>query len=369
MRARKRLPLLLLSAALLLSAGCASGRSYAPGQVQILETDGLGKKTTYRLQEMVPTEVSRTATLTVNESWQLIRSVRTGSAECRLERICVTKGQEVQAGDPVAILRGTGSTADTELKKLELSAFASGQAEMLAWYSSQIAAAEALPEETEAQQRRRSLQLEYARLEYRKYQLQSDYTLKTMRDQVAELEAAAGEIVLTAPVSGSIHNLSSRYAEGDLLPPGTELCTVYGSEGLRFYGSSGSGTFVYGREVEISVQKGGRRISFPGRVVSSPEVLNELYPTNVILLEVDATEQDLPSNAGEASVTYTVLSDVFAVPKTSISTRDGISCVEVLIGDTVCTRNVVRGPAAGSLVSILHGLSQGDQVVVSSYNS
>jgi hypothetical protein len=43
--------------------------------------------------------------------------------------------------------------------------------------------------------------------------------------------------------------------------------------------------------------------------------------------------------------------------------------VDLLIGDTVCTRNVVRGPGTNSWVTILEGLREGDQVVVSSYRS
>ena len=43
--------------------------------------------------------------------------------------------------------------------------------------------------------------------------------------------------------------------------------------------------------------------------------------------------------------------------------------VDLLIGDTVCSRNVVRGPGTNGLVAILSGLREGDQVVVSSYRS
>ncbi len=368
MRARK-LILLLLVLALALSAGCASGSTAAGGEVLIRDTVGLGKTTTYRLQAIGPTEIAHTGSLTVSESWQLIKPVRSGDSEARLKEICVSRGQQVEAGDPVFILQGLGSAADIELKKLEINAFESRSSEMLAWYESQIEAAEGLPSGTEAQRAKRDLQLEYARLEYEKYQNQSEYTLFSMRAQLQELEAAAGEIVLTAPVSGSIHNLSSRYAPGDLVPAGTELCSVYGSEGLRFFGSSSTGSFVYGREVSISMGKGGRSMTVTGRVVSSPEVISSAFPGSSILLEVDATEEELTAAEGNASVSYTILSGVYAVPKNCIKTRDGISCVDLLIGDTVCTRNVVRGPGTNSMVSILNGLQEGDQVVVSSYRS
>ena len=295
--------------------------------------------------------------------------MRSGKADARLKEICVTRGQTVQAGDPVFILQGLGSAADIELKKLEINAFESRSSEMLVWYEDQIAAAEAMPQGTETQRARRELQLEYARLEYRKYQLQSEYTLSSMNEQLRALEEAAGEIVLSAPISGSIHSLTSRYAPGDTVPAGTELCSVYGSEGLRFYGTSNTGYFVYGREISIRMGKGGRSMTVTGRVVSSPEVLTSQFPGNVILMEVNAAEEELTASDGDASVSFTILRDVWAVPKSCLRTRDGVSCVDLLIGDTVCTRNVVRGPGAGSMVSILNGLREGDQVVVSSYRS
>ncbi len=369
MRARKVFLPLLLAFGLLLGCSCAAETAAPAKEALIRNTAGLGKTTTYRLQEIAPAEISHTGTLTVSESWQLIKSVRSGPEEYRLKEICVSRGQQVEAGDPIAILQGLGSAADIELKKLEIDSYQARSSEMLAMYEAQIAAAEALPSGTSSQRSRKELQLEYAQLEYRKYELQSAYTLSTMETQLAALEAAAGEITVTAPVSGSIHSLTSRYAPGDLLPANTELCAVYGSEGLRFYGSSGTGAFVYGREVSISMGKGGRSMTIVGRVVSSPEVVSGIFPGSVILMEVDASEEELSASEGNATVTYTILSDVYAVPKSCIRTRDGVSCVDLLIGDTVCTRNVTRGPGGGGMVAILNGLQEGDQVVVSSYRS
>lgn len=367
MRARNRLRPLLLAAALLLTGGCARGESAQRGEALIRETAGLGKKTTYHLAEAVPAELSRTANLTVSESWQLIRPILSGNEEYRLETICVERGQQVEAGEPIAVLQGLGSAADIELKRLEIDAFASGRREMLTWYEEQIRNAEALPAGTEREAAERALRMEYAQLEYDKYALQADYTLSVMNRQLEELEAAAGEVVLTAPVAGTVRVLTTRYAEGDLLPANTELCRIYGSEGLRMYGSS-SGSFVYGREVTFSMRSGKRTAVFTGRVVSSPEVSGDSF-SNTVLFEIDAEDAELFASEAEATVSYAVLSDVFTVPKSCVKNRGGIACVDLLIGDTVCTRNVVRGPSAGQTVAILHGLQAGDQVIVSSYNS
>ena len=54
MLVRKLVLPLLLALVLLLSAGCASGDTAAQGEVLIRNTAGLGKTTTYRLQEIAP---------------------------------------------------------------------------------------------------------------------------------------------------------------------------------------------------------------------------------------------------------------------------------------------------------------------------
>ena len=127
MRVRKLLLIPLLAGLLLSAAGCASAGEAERGEARIIKTNGLGKITTYRLQEMEPAELSRTAELTVAVSWQMERTVRTEGAETRIKTICVKRGQHVEAGDPIYILQGLGSQADVELKQLEISAFESGR--------------------------------------------------------------------------------------------------------------------------------------------------------------------------------------------------------------------------------------------------
>ena len=369
MRVRKKLGL-LLSGALLLTAltGCGTSAGTNAGEAQIRDTAAPGKSTTYNLQVIAPTDVSRTASLSMSSSCQQVKTIRTGSAEYRLKELCVGRNQHVEAGETVAILQGMGSAADVELKRLEIEAYESGKQETLAWYQSAIDAAEALPQDTERQRTARSLQIEYAQLEYEKYALQADYTLRAMEDQLASLQAAAGEVELKSPVTGSVRSLLLRYEEGDVLPAGTEICRVYGDDGLVLYGLSSSSAFVYGREVSFRYGKSKNQQTVTGRVVSSPEVVSTPY-YNTVLVELDVPADRFPEGDGSAETTFTLLKDVYAVPKIAITNRDGKSYVDVLIGDAVRTRSVVRGPMAGSTVAILHGLHEGDQVVVSSYNS
>ena len=371
MRVRKRLGTVLLGAALLLSlGGCGeSGTATGKGVAEIRDTSQFGKTTTYNLQVIEPTQMDRTANLSLSPSCQLIKSVKSGNTEYRLKEFCVSRNDHVEAGQVIAVLQGLGSPADVELKRLEIEAYESNTAEMLAYYEGGIRAAEAMPQNTESQRTARALNIEYAKLEYEKYQLQSDYTLKGMQAQLASLEAAAGEVEICAPVTGAVKSIASKFSAGDPVPAGTELCRVYADTGMCFSGMSSNSAFVYGRELTLRVTKGKKESLYTGRVVSSPEVQAAGSFSSLILVELDGDPDKQPESEGTGEVTYTILADVYAVPKNAVTNRDGVSYVDVLVGDAVRTRAVQRGPTGGSMICILHGLHEGDQVVVSSYNS
>ena len=106
--------------------------------------------------------------------------------------------------------------------------------------------------------------------------------------------------------------------------------------------------------MSILLSKGSKSQTVSGRVVSSPEVNPGGYPGNVILIELQ-DPGELLGTGGEAKVSYTLLTEVFTVPSGALKTRDGVSYVELLEGDAVRTRNVVRGPAAGGYVAVLQG--------------
>ena len=370
MRVHKRMGILLLSGILLAAlTGCGeSGASAGKGTPEIWDTTQFGKKTTYNLQVVAPVQMERTANLTLAPSCQLIKSVSSGNAEYKLKEFRVSRNEHVEKGQVVAVLQGLGSPADVELKRLEIEAYESNTAEMLAYYESAIEAAKAMPQATESQQTIRYLNVEYAQLEYDKYKLQSDYTLSGMQAQLASLEAAAGEVEITSPVAGTVKSVVAKLSPGDPVPAGTELCRVYADTGMCYSGMSSNAAFVYGRELKLRVTKGKKETYYTGRVVSSPEVQTGAY-NNMILVELDGDRDQQPESEGTGEVTYTAMADVYAVPKNAVTNRDGVSYVEVLVGDSVRTRAVERGPIGGNMVCILHGLHEGDQVVVSSYNS
>ena len=76
MRARKLLLPLLLAFGLLLGCSCAAETAAPAKEALIRNTAGLGKTTTYRLQEIAPAEISHTGTLTVSGCFGSLSRVR-----------------------------------------------------------------------------------------------------------------------------------------------------------------------------------------------------------------------------------------------------------------------------------------------------
>ncbi len=367
MRAIKRVLALCLAAGLLMSSGCSDITSSGEERVPDLAQTSVEKKTTYRLHTVVPQELGREMEIKMSPGHYLVKSVRT-DAEYQLKEMCVERGQKVKAGDIIAILQGQGSAVDAEQKRLELNAYAAGAEEMKSHYAELLNAAKAMPADTAAERELRDLRVTYAQAEYDLYVLQSSHTIEAMEAAVLALEKAAGEAYLYAPVDGSVRSLSSKYKPGDVIPVGEEVCLIYATGSQRIFGLSGSGAFVYGREVQVTMGRGDNVRSYTGRVVSSPEVQPALYAGTEIYVELDEVLEGRNSE-GKAIVSYTLLDGVYAVPNNAINSTEGIARVDILDGENVRTRTIVRGPAIGGMVTVLQGLKEGDQVVVSSYNS
>lgn len=366
MRAIKSIFVLCLAIGMLLTAGCSDTASTSNLGTPDLLKENLEKETTYRLHIAQPQTVNREMELSANPAYLLQKSVRT-DAEYQLVELCVERNDSLKKGDVIAVLHGLGSLMDIEQKRLERNAYAASAAETEAYYETLLKNAEALPANTESEIAIRNLKITYAQAELDLYILQTNQALKSMDDAIASLEAAAGETYIYAPVDGSVRT-TTNYKDGDIIPAGTELCVINEANSQRIYGLSSNGAYVYGREVEVSLGRSENKKTYTGRIVSSPEVQGSEYYSTDIYISIDekiATR----STDGRAALSFTVLENVIAVPSNAITILDGRATVQILDGDSVSTRSVVRGPIVGNVVTVLQGLKEGDQIVVSSYNS
>ena len=360
----------LLSLALLLAAGCAAKPSETVDMSTRLADSGIAeKKTTYQTVTVEKQNMYRTLNITGDVTYRLVRPVRTGSSQLVLKEILVSRNQGVKEGDPVAVLQGIGSASDIRQKELELTALQANMEERLAWYEEQIESIRDQAAYTKVRREIREKQAESMETDRDLYALQTEARLKTMAASLEEMKAAAGEIILYAPLDGFVRSVNSRYKAGDILPAGTELCSINGTDSILLMGTSSSGCYVYGRELSVTVGRGDKARQVTGTIVSSPEVVPYRYRGSNIFVRVDPSALTGKNTQSSMEVSCLILRDALVIPKNALTSEEGVSYVTILEGDTPKKRPVLRGPAIGTEVAILQGIQEGDQVVVSSYNT
>lgn len=361
---------LLLSLTLLLAAGCAGKQVETVDMSTRLADSGIAeKKTTYQTVTVEKQDMYRSLNITGDVTYRLVRPVRTGNTQLVLKEILVSRNQQVREGDPVVVLQGIGSASDIRQKELEIEALRANMEERLAWYAEQIEKIRDQAAYTKVRREIRDKQAESMEIDRDLYALQTESRLKTMEAGLEEMKAAAGEIVLYAPLDGFIRSVNSRYKTGDVIPAGTELCSINGTDSILLMGSSTSGCYVYGRELSVTVGRGDRARQVTGTVVSSPEVVPYRYRGSNIFVRVDPSVLTGKSTQSSMEVNCLIMRDALVIPKNAMTSEEGIYYVTILEGDTPKKRPVLRGPATGTMVVILQGIKEGDQVVVSSYNT
>lgn len=368
MRATKRIAL-MLSLLLFLLSGCAAQSAETERKEAELASAAVReRKTNYDVQVMELTPFEHTATLTLEPSYKLIRAVKSGSTELDMVQILVSRNSVVKAGDTIAVLKGRGSLSDVAQKELEISAQRAGMEEQLELYRSRIEAEEEKPAYTAAAKQLRELRIQSVETERELYRLSAERQLAYQEEALEALRAAVSEVEIKAPISGKIRSITSRYKEGDVVPAGTELCSIYGEGSLLLVGTSGSGHFVYGKTVTVNIGKGEKQQTFTGKVVSSPELLPEITYGGQIFIRLDGELTDNKAAQCSAEVTKRLMDGAMVLPRSAVNSEDGKCFVQILDGESPKTRCVVRGPIVGSQTVILQGLNQGDSVVLRYYN-
>lgn len=366
MRAIKLTALVLC---LLLLVGCGAAGA-APEQTDAEPSLSAirERKTNYDVQVMEYTSFEHTATLTLEPSYRLVQSVKTGGSEMDMVKIVAERNSFVKAGDTIAVLQGRGSLSDVAQKELEINSLKARIEEQTQAYEDMIEAENDKAAYTSRAKQLKALRIESLETDLELYRLSSERQLTYQEDQLAELKAAASEIEIKTPISGKVRSVTSRYKPGDTVPAGTELCTIYGEGSLVLVGTSGSGSFVYGRKVTVSIGKGEKQQTYTGRVVSSPELLPSKNYSSQIFISIDGELSDNKANQCSAEVTRHLMDEAFVLPRGAINSEDGKTYVQILEGDSPKTRCVVRGTVIGQQAVILQGVNEGDSVVLRYYN-
>jgi HlyD family secretion protein len=346
-----------------------------------------------------------TSTLTTNGrveplEWQSVRAETAGV----VERVPVSGGARVRAGDTLAVLSAGGLQADlraaevriaearAELARLERGGSATELAEIQnslerARNEREIAQREhdslsrllakqaATKTEVDAAQARlRAAELEIAALDRRKEALRASGDAPSAQARLREAEASAeaarvriGNTVVRSPLAGSVYELAAR--PGAYLNVGDLVANVGRLDMARVR--------VYVDEPELGRVEVGQPVTItwdalPGKTWSGlverrPAAIQELGTRHVgeVTCSIDNSGRELmPGTNVNAEIQTSVIPGALTIPKEAVRRDARGTGVYALQGSTVEWRSITLGASSVTRVQAATGLKEGDSVAL-----
>jgi hypothetical protein len=89
---------------------------------------------------------------------------------------------------------------------------------------------------------------------------------------------------------------------------------------------------------------------------------------NGIYVAVNPADLKYGADHANMKVEYLMMKDALLVEKSAMETDDGLTFVMLLDGSTLKKRYIVRGPGSGLMQTVIQGLNEGDELILSSFN-
>ncbi|OGG04895.1 hypothetical protein A2Z33_06370 [Candidatus Gottesmanbacteria bacterium RBG_16_52_11] len=224
--------------------------------------------------------------------------------------------------------------------------------------------------------------------------LAAEATYKNQQGKIAQAQAAlsgawlafqAASTVVTAPMSGTVTNIT--YTPGMTIAgsgsSGTGTSTTTSTNRVAVITSAGLplASFTVS-EIDVPDIKPGQKVtltldavsgkSFTGKVMTVDRIgsVSSGVTTYPVVVSFDTTAEDiLPNMAATANIILDSKTDVLKIPSSAISGEGDQKTVRVKKGNNISTVSVVTGLSSDTDTEIIEGLSEGDEVVVSTQTS
>ena len=342
-----------LALALLLT-GCGRMQSAGSENIYTPPAETGVKTANYHTMELAPADVTKVSSLNVDPVYDVSVAVKTQEPLIFGEYL-VSRGDRVQAGDPLARFSRNASQADAEEARLALQ-------RAQETYDADVARLEAACAASQGTAQA------LARLDLEEYQLQGDQRLAELTRALEDARARLEDVYYYAPFDAVVREQTS-YSPGAKLPAGSGLVTLCKTDSLVLTATSNTDFFQYNMPVTVEYGKVNSRKTVTGRVVATDRVLTDQPAMAAVYIALDdrtltAEELEKPT----AYVTTVQLKQAMVVPKSAVETENGESYVNILQGDTVQPRYITKGITGGSVgefqVQVLAGLEYGQLIVL-----
>ena len=359
------------------AALCMVFALFAAGCSQKQETSGDFKegfltpeKTNYKTVKVQMSGYERVRTGTANAIFPLQFELRWEEDGTYYQEVAVTVGQAVKEGDPLVYFRREEDRIALETLKLQLKRKQESCAAEDARRLAAIAAAQE-NRNTLQEQGATAYELEKARLngeklqvEYEQFLYTSGKELARLEEQLTEMEQAAQRNVLLAPHDGVIDSVA-KLQTGDKVARGQVLITMHATDKVLLKAERSSENLRYNTDVIIRIGNIDSPSIYTGKVIVAPNILPTGVSQDMTLIEVDQeiAEKDL-KKVIKYEGTVEALSNVLVVDQRAVQREAGKFYVRILDGDTVQKRYVAAVKVNAEKMWILDGLSEGQLLIV-----
>ncbi|WP_251209331.1 efflux RND transporter periplasmic adaptor subunit [Acetatifactor aquisgranensis] len=355
----------LATAALIAAAASLGGCGNSEQEEPLYREDFIApEQANYDTVQIETGDYIRTAAGSVRIYYPVTADLRWDESQARFREFLVRKGDEVKAGDALAVFDIEVSRADREELALTLARtienLETGTAERLTAMEEADKKLEGLGGH---ELRIEQLRIEKARAEYEQFVYQTEQEITRLRECLEEMDEEIADNTLVAPFNGVIDTIAA-CSEGDLVTKDMVIISMYSTDSYYLVAEDSLGRLRYNMEVTVETGRGSNLKTYQGKVVAAPSILPGSAPQGMALIEL---YEDVPPKELSGTLKYQYnaeeLRDVLLVDWSAVEAEKGKSYVYVLEDDMVQKRYVVPGLNNREKMWILDGLREGQTVI------
>ncbi len=277
--------------------------------------------------------------------------------------ILVEPGQQVKAGEVLAVFDIIASKADWEEVKLQQERARAKDEKGREARLSAIAQAEKSAEGlTDHALQIARLRIEKLETDYEQFVYESECQLAQLEERRKALEAERENHTLKAPFDGVIDTVAA-CTPGDRVAAGAVLITMHEPNHFLLFTEENVAELRYNMQVSVEGADKGKHIR--GRVVSAPNIFPAGMSAGQVLIALDgnAAADALGSSPGYVCRTED-LKNVLVTDRSAVKKENGKSFVYVLEAGGIQKRFVQPGFGNVSQIWLLDGVLQGQSLIV-----
>ena len=289
------------------------------------------------------------------------------SDNSRLRQLLVKQGDEVKAGQLLAVVSADGSQADLEDKRFQIENAKEDMNKEKQNRLSQIhneEAALAGLSGTDAQIKQ--LQIQSLQEAYHQYVYETEHNIALQEEELREAEKTMSQTEITAPFDGRVESVAS-FEVGDKIGKGDVLMTLYDESMFYLQVEDKEHKLYYNMDVTVEAGRRDETNTYTGKVVSAANSVSYKINDNIAYIALDGSvkAKDLQGMTLAVAAVTSDLQDVLLVDKKAVYSEDKKTYVYVLEGDSLRKRYVTIGERGNAdVVWVTDGLEEGQIVVL-----